>query len=302
MWISMQYSVISFQLWWHFVQHAEYKCEIQPSFEWENRLWQIRTFCKVGLLVQCCVLTSECFFFGFCLHSHSFSSYILIAWAKRNKRMKLIENVERQQKRSPNFPNPDFTISYIIHYIYCLFCVVRQARKKNVLANSFYNQLLLFTFVWFCRFCCCCWFICFWMMCTHIPEIEMVSKSNQNEERQRESETNECNIQTSWSWFATSKRAHVLEFCYVYIFVCVFFCVSIYFNAKVMSKFVYLCQNFLYNFRWIFGFWERCGKLICFKRKWIHGDFSYLFLSFCFPFVVKCHEPINQCDSQININ
>lgn len=122
-------------------------------------------------------------------------------------------------------------------------------------------------------------------------------------ETERESETNECNIQTSWSWFATSKRAHVLEFCYVYIFVCMcFFCVSIYFNAKVMSKFVYLCQNFLYNFRWIFGFWERCGKLICFKRKWIHGDFLYLFLSFCFPFVVKCHEPINQCDSQININ
>lgn len=31
-----------------------------------------------------------------------------------------------------------------------------------------------------------------------------------------------------------------------------FSCVSIYFNAKVMSKFVYLRQNFSYNFRNVF--------------------------------------------------
>lgn len=81
------------------------------------------------------------------------------------------------------------------------------------------------------------------------------------------------------------------------------FRMSIYFSAKVMSKFVYLRQNFSSNSRCVFDFREKCGKLICFKRNGFEE--IEIFRIFFFPFlllVVKCHEPINQCDSQININ
>lgn len=74
------------------------------------------------------VLTNEC------LHPYSSSSYMMPTSRKRQTNAANRDKWEgAHQRGSPNFPNPDFSISCIIHYSHCLlYCaVVHQARKRK---------------------------------------------------------------------------------------------------------------------------------------------------------------------------
>lgn len=267
---------LCFQLWWHFVQHAKYKCEILRTIRLNVKLecdkcdcfakldcWSM-VLCVCACLFHCttfiCANENEYSFFScFCLHSYRAHLRLLRASQKRQtNKVNSDKTLEWQMGNSPNFSDPDQSCNPLHLYVLCLHLRRSSSDEKKIVANSFYNQLLLFTFVLggffcicrFCWWCCCCCLVVGWYSillldliplyprnrkwCQNQTEIKRV-KLICNKYTHSQPQTHTC---SSCVWINCA-----MYLCYELFIRLLFFRMSIYFNAKVMSKFIYLRQK-----------------------------------------------------------